>query len=58
MEIFCYNKGTNERIEQKMFISFKKKRGRTDEHVGVSRQGTARSRRDTAKEKRKGGYEK
>ena len=37
MEIICYNKGTKERNEQKMFISFKKNGEYTDAQLSVGR---------------------
>ena len=46
----CYNKATNERTKQKMFVSFKTKRGKTDGIIKGSRHGTAGSRRDAAQE--------
>ena len=58
MEIICYNKGTKERNEQKMFISFKKERRIyrcTTKRWPRSRQRAVGIRRTNKDE---GGYEK
>lgn len=49
MKIFCYNKGTKERNEQKMFQSFKFRRGYTNAQIETADRGWQKCRRDAAK---------
>ena len=49
MKIFCYNKGTKERNEQKMFQSFKFRRGYTNAQIKAADRGWQKCRRDAAK---------
>ena len=59
MKIFCYNKGTKMKERNKKCFNLSIKQGeKTDEQLKFSRQGSAKSRRDTAKNKVSGGYEK
>ena len=58
MPFFCYNKGTKERQQQKMLVSFKKHGENTDGHIRDSRGKSASSRRDTAQEKAVGRRQK